>query len=377
MKILIIENNVNDFFNSRLKFAIFLKNKGHNVFVLLPNYRSCEAYGLTFFSYNFKRNKISFYNYIIQVLFFRKLFKKHNFDIIHSFRFAPNIISSFSNLFLKSHLIAHVTGLGVVYSNKAIKFIFYRVLSNYFYLLINILADVMVFQNFDDAISLKSFILFKDKIHIILGSGVDTDLYINDQIKRRELKTRYGLNENSFLFTCTTRIIKEKGIFELIDAFNDKFLINKNIHLFIVGGPDIENPNHIKLDDLISRVKNSKIKILGKRKDILEILNCTDVFIYPSYYREGIPRAVLEALSMGIPILTSNMPGCNLTVEYGKNGYLFSEVSVDEIVTKVKLMINNKSLINDFGEFSRQLALNRFSNEIIYSRMYNLYLMKK
>ena len=109
----------------------------------------------------------------------------------------------------------------------------------------------------------------------------------------------------------------------------------------------------------------------------MEILNCTDVFIYPSYYREGIPRAVLEALSMGIPILTSNMPGCNLTVEYGKNGYLFSEVSVDEIVTKVKLMINNKSLINDFGEFSRQLALNRFSNEIIYSRMYNLYLMKK
>ncbi|MHA8095451.1 glycosyltransferase [Aquirufa lenticrescens] len=377
MKILIIENNVNDFFSSRFKFAIFLKNKGHDVFVLLPNYKFCKEDGLNFLSYNFRRNKISFYNYIIQVLFYRKLFKMHNFDIIHSFRFAPNIISSLSNLFLRSHLITHITGLGVVYSNKALKFVFYRTVSNYFYLLINILSDVMVFQNFDDIISLKSFIWFKDKTHIILGSGVDTDFYINDELKRTELKVRYGLPEKSILFTCTTRIIKEKGIFELIDAFNDKFLINKDVYLFIVGGPDVENPNHIKLDDLITRNKNSKIKILGKRKDILEILNCTDVFIYPSYYREGIPRSILEALSMGIPILTSNMPGCNLTVEYGKNGYLFDEVSVVEIVTKVQLMINNKSLIDVFGEFSRQLAINKFSNEIIYSRMYELYLMKK
>ena len=70
------------------------------------------------------------------------------------------------------------------------------------------------------------------------------------------------------------------------------------------------------------------------KTDIPAILSAADVFIFPSYYREGVPRGVLEALAIGLPIITTDMPGCNLTVQDGVNGYLIKPRSVDAIVPR-------------------------------------------
>jgi glycosyltransferase involved in cell wall biosynthesis len=94
--------------------------------------------------------------------------------------------------------------------------------------------------------------------------------------------------------------------------------------------------------------------------------------LYPSYYREGIPRSVLEALSMSLPIITTKMPGCRLTVIENENGFLIESKSSTEILTAAQKMINEPDL-SSFGAKSRQIAETRFSNEIIFKQIKNLY----
>jgi glycosyltransferase involved in cell wall biosynthesis len=102
-----------------------------------------------------------------------------------------------------------------------------------------------------------------------------------------------------------------------------------NIILYIVGWPDYENPRHVTDAYVNSIEEGSSIRFLGKRDDISQLLADSDVFIFPSYYREGIPRSLLEALSMGLPIITTDMPGCKDTVCDNINGVLISPKSVD------------------------------------------------
>jgi len=112
---------------------------------------------------------------------------------------------------------------------------------------------------------------------------------------------------------------------------------------------------------------------LGKRKDISSILSGSDIYIYPSYYREGIPRSILEALSIGLPILTTNTPGCNLTVNEGVNGYLFEPGSSDEILRVITQLLKEKDLLLSKAEASRTLAVKRFSMDVIVGQMNMLY----
>jgi len=95
--------------------------------------------------------------------------------------------------------------------------------------------------------------------------------------------------------------------------------------------------------------------------------------VYPSYYREGVPRTVLEALATGVPVITTDMPGCRLTVEEGKNGHLIQPKSVNAAEDAIRKILAGKDR-EKMGMFSRNLAEQRFQNRIIYENIYEKYL---
>ena len=145
-----------------------------------------------------------------------------------------------------------------------------------------------------------------------------------------------------------------------------------NAKLLIVGWSDEHNPRHVEAS-YINEFKNDKnIQFLGRCDNVRELLALSDVFIYPSYYREGIPRGILEALSMGLPIITTNMPGCNLTVIQNQNGLLISPKSWEQVKEAVKKMINENNLLG-MGIKSRLLVENSFSEDIIFSQIEDIY----
>ena len=151
-----------------------------------------------------------------------------------------------------------------------------------------------------------------------------------------------------------------------------KELKNLDLKLLIVGWADKDNPQHVDQEYIDSFYDVGQISFLGKIEDVRNVLSLSDVFIYPSYYREGIPRGILEALSMGLPIITTNTPGCNLTVENKKNGFLIKPKSSKAIQESVLKILEKKNL-NSMGDESRNIANEKFSNEIIYSLFENVY----
>ena len=373
-KVLIIENFGADFFQSRTALALSLINQGYEVHALLPNDGFGDKLvelGIKVNSYSLDRSNKGVIQIFKLIYFYRQLFKREQYDIIHSFRFQPNLISCFAKLRIsKSKLILHITGLGIAFSSKQFKFLVYKFISQCIYLFKFCICDVVIVQNPDDTKTLFASSIFPRKIHLIEGSGVDIQKFVKSE---SNIRAELGISKDAVIFTCITRLIWEKGIRELLTAFDMLNKIKPECKLILAGWPDIDNPQHIPLSYFNSWKDSTHVFFLGKRMDISSILSGSDVYIYPSYYREGIPRSILEALSIGLPILTTNTPGCNLTVNDGENGYLFEPGSSEEIFRVVTQLMSEKDLIKSMAKASRTMAEKRFSMDVIVHQINLLY----
>lgn len=373
-KILIIENFGADFFQSRLSLATALINQGFEVHALIPNDGFGDKIaneGVRVQSYSLDRSNKGIIQLLRLIFIYRQIFKREQFDLIHSFRFQPNLITSFAKLGISnSKLILHITGLGIAFSSKQYKFLIFRYISQAVYIFKFLICDRAIVQNPDDTNTLLAGKLLPHKISLIEGSGVDMKKYVKTN---STIRTELNLKPGDLIFTCVTRLLWEKGIVEVLEAFDRIYPSNPNCKLILVGWPDVDNPQHIPIS-YFNKWKNSGyVFFLGKRSDIQSILSGSDAFIYPSYYREGIPRSILEALAAGLPILTTNTPGCNLTVIEGVNGFLFEPKSTDEISRAVNLLIHNVEFFNQMGHQSKIMAEKRFSMDVIVDQQIQLY----
>jgi len=115
------------------------------------------------------------------------------------------------------------------------------------------------------------------------------------------------------------------------------------------------------------------IKYLGERREVPEILYISDVVTLPSYYREGIPRVLLEAMCMEKPIVTTDWVGCKEVVEEGKNGFLVPVKDHIALASAIEKLINNEELRARMGKYGREKVLREFDEKIIVSHMMQLY----
>lgn len=374
-KILLIENFSSDFYKARLPFAKYLQTRGWVVYALVPMDEWVELInkeGIIAIGYDFNRRNKGLIQLIKLIQIYRQVINKYNFDIIHSFRFQPNIISILSNFFNKKKLVLHITGLGIAFSNSSIKYRLYRILSQIILQIKLFRANIIIVQNKNDAEDILFSKFWTKKIYLVKGSGVDTTFFNKELFIKDDLRKSMSIPTQDKIFICVTRLIWEKGIVEMINAFNSLKKDYPNLKLWIVGWADKDNPRHIDNEYIQSFANNSMILFLGKQDNIRELLAASDVFIYPSYYREGIPRSILEGLSMSLPIITTRTPGCDLTVDHGKNGYLVSPKSTESIKEAVVRMLNNNNLV-DMGHASRYLCENEFSNIIIFNEILKIY----
>jgi glycosyltransferase involved in cell wall biosynthesis len=367
-KVLLIENYGADFFRNRVSFAKYLIAHGYDVFALVPNdeySRKIEKEGINVLTYNFNRKNKGIFQLFLLIRSYHKIIKEYNFDIIHSFRFQPNLANVISNFFNKRRIVLHVTGLGIAYSNNGIKFKTYRLISQFIYMVKLFRGTKIIVQNFEDA---KTFWFYgcTNKIVLIKGSGVNTDLFFRQTLVDPIIRSK----NDEFVFICVTRLIWEKGIKELVDAFT--YINNIKVKLWIVGWIDEENPRKISNSYIESFKENPIIHFLGERTDIKELLEAADVFIYPTYYREGIPRGILEAMSMCMPIITTDTPGCNLTIKNNENGKLIEPASSIAIVKAVNEILEEGD-IESMGIKSRKLVLESFSDKKVFKQILNVY----
>lgn len=171
----------------------------------------------------------------------------------------------------------------------------------------------------------------------------------------------------------TARMVREKGTLILIDAAEElrKDYADK-VDFWLCGGLS-DNPNALTEEDLRSRCDDSYIKWLGFRKDVKELLRQASIVAFPSYYREGVPKSLIEACAIGRPIVTTNSIGCKDTVEDGVNGFLIPIKDSHALADKLRILIDNPELRRNMGKSSRHKAEREFSLDDVIKKHLEVY----
>jgi len=222
----------------------------------------------------------------------------------------------------------------------------------------------VIFQNHDDEKLFENQnIVTPEQKRFIKGSGVDLNDYAFVPMP----------SEGKIKVIFTGRMIEEKGVLVLTEAaekLRDEF--ESNVEFLLVGGL-YPNPKALTKDGIESRCDGQYIKWLGFRTDVKELLASSSIVAFPSYYREGLPKSLIEANAIGRPIITTNSIGCKDTVEDGVNGFLIPIKDSDSLAEKLRILITDYNLRIRMGIAAREIAERDFSLDNVVARHLEIY----
>jgi N,N'-diacetylbacillosaminyl-diphospho-undecaprenol alpha-1,3-N-acetylgalactosaminyltransferase len=354
-----------------------LLKEGFDVYAIIPKGDYSDKLrreGIKVIHYYVKRGGLNFINDFRTILNLYRIFKKQRFDIIHSFTIKPNIYSAISGKLAGIPIIInHIEGLGYIYTEDNLKTKLLRFIANNLYRISFNFAKRVIFQNPDDFIELSKLVDLHRTL-IIKGTGIDTNYFSSenvDSIKVKSLREELKINSDKIVITLIARLQWSKGIKEFVESAKTVMKKYNNLLFLIVGWRDEGNPDVIT-EDFIKESSNEFIKFIGKREEIKEILDLTDIYALPSY-REGIPRTILEAMAMEKPVITTDAPGCKETVEDGVNGFLIPVKDSKALAGSIEKLILDKELRKKMGKASREKVIKEFSDEIVIEKILSLY----
>lgn len=378
MKIALIENFGSDFYGARLRYALFLKNKGHAVTAVVPDDGYADKIrqaGIDTIALKMDIRKRNLNNILGFVRELRRVFKAGDFDVIHLYRMQPNLVGSMVAYVSSSKrpiIVNHITGLGVAFTKTSFKYkVIQFVIKSAYNINNRFFRAKLIFQNDEDKFELGN----KPSFAVVKGSAVNEECFhpsveVNAQT-RAELEQRIE-SKNSINLMFVSRLLKQKGLQYLVDAvvrFNHTSA--KKANLVVVGWIDPNNPDSFTQRDIDEFEKNDQIVFLGKRSDVNELIAFSDVAILPTYYREGTPRFLLEAMAMAKPIVTTDMPGCNHLVESNNNGVLVRPKDTEDLVNALHLITVRN--LEKMGAKSFEIYQQKFSESVVYNQLLNIY----
>jgi glycosyltransferase involved in cell wall biosynthesis len=303
-----------------------------------------------------------------------RLFKKERPDIIHTHTPKAGLLGMIAGRFARIPVRMHtVAGLPLMESKglkkKVLEFterLTYRCATSVYPNSKN-LAQFIIDHNYCAPSKLK-----------VLGNGssngIDTEFFqANEGVicSGIELKKKFGISDKDFVFVFVGRLVRDKGIEELIDAFSSLKRTHTNIKLFLVG------PFEEQLDPLAAKTKqiithDPAIIVAGFQPDIRSYLAVSHVLTFPSY-REGFPNVPMQAGCFGIPSIVTDINGCNEIIIHEKNGLIIPVKDVEALyVSMVRLMTDQSLYLNLKGN-ARQMILDRYDQKKFWEILLNEY----
>ena len=218
---------------------------------------------------------------------------------------------------------------------------------------------------------------FKTKERTLhLSNGVDIwnkfNTNIISQSETESFKKENSLNDNDFIFSFIGRLVKEKGVFELVEAFKSVVSRYPHAKLVLVGGLLDSERDTESYNRLMNDLNHPSIRYVGFRKDIPVIMKASDTFVLPSY-REGLPRSIIEAMALEKPIIATNIRGCREEVFPGENGFLVEKEDVNELEQAMISLLENPELVVSYGKRSREIVEELFDEEKVLQMQIDLF----
>jgi glycosyltransferase involved in cell wall biosynthesis len=361
-RIVIVANTTWNIYNFRLNIIHKLINEGHEVIVMAPVdkfifYTETLPQVQHIPIHHLYRDSVNPFQDIRLFFELTRLYRQYKPDLVLHYTVKPNIFGGFAARLLGIPSVAVVTGLGYSLIHEG----WINVITRLLYKFSLPYHRKVIFENMDDKeLFEKEKLVPPQKSIAIKGCGVDTVAFGPNGDGRRE---------GMITFTFIGRLLYDKGVKEFIEAAQ---LMNANDHIqfWLVGEIDKENPSSIRNDDLMKWIRDPKIHYHGATDNIRKFIEKSDCIILPSY-REGMPRVIMEAMSMERPVITTNTAGCRETVDNNVNGYL---VPVKDSHALAKAMnsfmeLDKQSRIN-MGKAGRIKVLKEFDDRIIADHLY-------
>jgi glycosyltransferase involved in cell wall biosynthesis len=351
----IVANTAFNIYNFRLGLIRDLQREGYHVIAIAPKDVYADLLRENGVEYielkNLARKGTNPVNDLLLVNELRKIYKREKLHAVLQYTIKPNIYGTLAARFTHTKTICTVTGLGYTFLNNTlsskIAHRLYRYAFGY--------ASKVLFQNKDDLQTfLENKLVQEYKTMIVHGSGIDTDYFYSGFCKAE-------IRSHAIQFLMIGRLLRDKGVYEYVEAARNILRKNKEVGFHLLGEIDYDNPSAIKKEELQSWIDEKTIRYHFYAKDTRPFICNSDCVVLPSY-REGMPRVILEAMSMAKPCITTDAPGCRDAVIDGETGFICKVADAASLQEALEKFM----VLND--EYKKRLGVNaRKRVETLYS----------
>ena len=369
MKIALFANTEWYLYNFRRSLAAALCAAGHNVLLLSPPGPYGEhlrELGFRWLPVPMDRRSLNPFRELALVLWLRRLFRVEQVDLVHGFTIKCAVYGSLAaRLAGVPARVSAVAGMGYVFASQEPKARLLRpVVRTSMRLALSGRNARLILQNPDDvALFDQARLVHSTRIRLIPGSGVDC----------RRFQPGSRLEPGSrFRVLLAARLLWDKGVAEYVEAARRLRAEGRDITFLLAGTPDPGNPASVPETAIRGWVDEGLLQWLGHVEDMPALLGAVDVVVLPSY-REGLPKSLIEAAACGLPLVTTDAPGCREVVSDGVDGLLVPVRDAVALARAIARLQDDAALRGRLGAAARAKALAQFDERIVIERTIAVY----
>ncbi|MFZ5997976.1 MAG: glycosyltransferase family 4 protein [Nitrospirota bacterium] len=355
------------FCSHRLPIARAARDNGYSVVVatrVQSHGDQIEKEGFKLVPISMRRSSKNPFKEILSILEITKIYRSERPDIVHHVAMKPVLYGSIAALFGGIGAVVNaLAGMGYIFTSHDRKAKFLKpVVKLGFRFLLGWPNGRVIIQNPDDRLMMIGAVgIPHEKVMLIKGSGVDTSRFAPTPEP-----------EGPVIVALVSRMLWDKGIKEFVEAAQIVKKKCRGAQFVLVGSPDPENPASIPESQLVEWTGSGAVLWRGHQDDIPTLWAQAHIAVLPSY-REGLPKALLEAAACGRPIVTTDTTGCREIVKHGKNGFLVPVGDSEKLAEALLRLIENPALRQEFGAKGREIAETEFSQERVIAETLTVY----
>lgn len=343
------------FISHRLPLAVAARDAGYDVTVAAADTGVAQKIidaGLKFAPLPFARSSVNPVTEARTVFALLRLVSRLKPDIVHNISLKPVLYGGIVTALLRTPLVVSaMTGFGHLFSEGTETGLAQRVIKAVLRNLWRRQAAVIILQNEDHARFLADEQLAApEKIKVIQGAGVDMEKFKPSDFR-----------PDPATVVLPARMLASKGVTDFAEAARILKSQGADCRFILVGPADDDNPEALSADDLRALEKTHGVEWLGARSDMPEVLAQSTLVVLPSKYGEGMPKALIEAMASGRPIITTNIPGCRQLVDGGNNGWLVEPGDPKGLAVMISRALEKADVLAEKGRSSRRFAQDNLS----------------
>ncbi|GLQ91257.1 glycosyltransferase family 4 protein [Dyella acidisoli] len=360
-------------YNFRLSTALRLRNDGHEVVMISPP----GSFGERFAAHGCRwvplqsmdRASLNPLREAVTLSQLVRVLRREQPDLLHNFTLKCAIYGAIAARIARVPTVVNaVAGLGYVFTSHTLKA---RMLRPLVKALLHTALDnersLLVLQNPDDAMAFTSAeLIAPEKIRVIRSSGVNTS--------RFQPSKRFPNRQERLRVLLAARLLREKGIQEFVDAAALLHEWGRDVEFVLAGTPDPGNPHSVTQDQVQQWADTGLVRWLGHVDDMPGLLKTVHVMALPSYYREGVPKSLIEGAASGLALITTDMPGCREVVTNdGFDGLRVEQRNARALADCIVRLDDDRELLLQLGHHARQKALRDFDERLVIQRTLDVY----